>query len=89
LATSVLIGRALAQSYSELVHLSRRLVIGNHRQHLQGARRKPPQPLPPRIIESSTDAYSVVDGELWVPCYGQKFLSAAIAAVDFWQHWQD
>jgi hypothetical protein len=51
--------------------------------------RKPPQPLPPRIIESSTDAYSVVDGELWVPPYGQKFLPAAIAAVDFWQHWQD
>jgi hypothetical protein len=51
--------------------------------------RTPSQPLPLRTVENSTDAYRVVAGELWVPRYHERFLPAAIAAVDFWRHWQD
>jgi hypothetical protein len=44
---------------------------------------------PPRVIDTSTAAYSIQAGELHVPNYHATFSSAATKAVDFWRKWKD
>jgi hypothetical protein len=44
---------------------------------------------PPRVVDTSTAAYSVQAGELCVPKYQATFLSEATKAIDFWRVWKD
>jgi len=44
---------------------------------------------PPRVVDTSTAAYSVQSGELYVPKYQATFPSAAAKAADIWRNWKD
>jgi hypothetical protein len=44
---------------------------------------------PPRIIDTSTAAYSIEAGKLHVRKYEKPFLPAAVKAVDFLRNWKD
>jgi hypothetical protein len=44
---------------------------------------------PPRIIQSSTAAYSDHGTALWVNGYDSPFLEEAARAVRFWYQWKD
>jgi hypothetical protein len=44
---------------------------------------------PPRAVTASTAAYSLKDGELYVPKHETHFLPAANKAFDFWRDWED
>jgi hypothetical protein len=44
---------------------------------------------PPRVADVSTAAFSVQNGQLYVPEYGKLFEPSARTAANFWGNWQD
>jgi hypothetical protein len=44
---------------------------------------------PERVVTESTAAYSVQNGQLYVPKYGKEFGPSVRIAANFWRHWQD
>jgi hypothetical protein len=44
---------------------------------------------PARVVAESTAAFSVQNGQLYVPKYGKAFPPSATIAADFWREWPD
>lgn len=44
---------------------------------------------PERVVTESTAAFSVQDGQLYVPKYGKAFQPSAMIGADFWHKWPD